>query len=245
MSQATLLPGSFILVCEYQRISSTSIAQWWRQVLPNGVEVTSIEPEKSIKIKEVRELQSKLAIGLANRSHRLIILNPADKITLPAQQALLKLLEEPPNNTTFVLAVSSPQVLLPTIQSRCRLLHWRSLAEINRHTKSSKEAIIKENNDVFLNDKISITNNFIDQMISCSTNREMVLFLQQQSKTKDDVTKLITKFLVDQNWLLQNQERPKLEHYHKLREKGIEVLAALNNNVNPQLCLEKWLLPIE
>lgn len=82
--------------------------------------VTVVTDEKSVKIEHIRDLQAELGMGAPEP--RLVIITPGEKITLPAQQALLKLLEEPPQNTLVVISVRSPQALLPTIQSRCVII---------------------------------------------------------------------------------------------------------------------------
>jgi DNA polymerase III gamma/tau subunit len=72
----------------------------------------------SIGIKQIREL-----IGsLSNTSpiSRIVWIEPADSLTTEASNALLKVLEEPPHNTTFYLATNYPGTLLPTIRSRCQ-----------------------------------------------------------------------------------------------------------------------------
>jgi len=51
-----------------------------------------------------------------------VLVNPADSLNLAAANALLKVLEEPPLNTVFVLVSDQPRRLLPTIRSRCTRL---------------------------------------------------------------------------------------------------------------------------
>jgi DNA polymerase-3 subunit delta' len=48
-----------------------------------------------------------------------VLVDPADSLNLAAANALLKVLEEPPLNTVFVLVSDQPRRLLPTIRSRC------------------------------------------------------------------------------------------------------------------------------
>lgn len=74
----------------------------------------------SLKISDIRLLQSSLAVT-ANRP-RLVWLEEAHTLTLPAQHALLKTLEEPPMHTSIILSTSSPALLLPTIISRLKLV---------------------------------------------------------------------------------------------------------------------------
>lgn len=55
-----------------------------------------------------------------------VIVEDAHKLTLEAQNSLLKILEEPQENTLLILQTNNYEALLETIRSRCILLHWNS-----------------------------------------------------------------------------------------------------------------------
>jgi DNA polymerase-3 subunit delta' len=57
------------------------------------------------------------------------IIDPADELTLEAQDALLKTLEEPPSTTMIILVSAYPDTLRPTILSRCRRLRFAPLSD--------------------------------------------------------------------------------------------------------------------
>lgn len=82
----------------------------------------TIVPEKdksSIGIEAVRDLQQFVKLKLpADQPWRIVIVAEAGGLTVEAQNAFLKLLEEPPERTVFVLCAPSEQALLPTIRSR-------------------------------------------------------------------------------------------------------------------------------
>lgn len=84
--------------------------------------VTIITGEKSIKISQIRTLQSQLATANSFNRTRLVLITPANLLTTIAQQALLKIIEEPPINTHIVMAVNTTTLLLPTVLSRCQIL---------------------------------------------------------------------------------------------------------------------------
>lgn len=78
-----------------------------------------IHPEgASIGIKQIRDLINRLSN--TSSMPRIVWIEPADSLTIEASNALLKILEEPPHNTTFYLATNYPGTLLPTIRSRCQ-----------------------------------------------------------------------------------------------------------------------------
>jgi DNA polymerase-3 subunit delta' len=77
-------------------------------------------PSKDIVVDQVRDLvDHRLAMKRFEGRRRFVIVDPADAMNAQAQNALLKTLEEPPDDTTIVLVASSPDALLPTIRSRC------------------------------------------------------------------------------------------------------------------------------
>ena len=91
--------------------------------------ITHVTAEKSsILIGQIHELIKNLAV--TSRLPRLIWIEEAGQLTIPAQNALLKILEEPPANTQFILSVSNPRSLLPTISSRCRLMKITATADV-------------------------------------------------------------------------------------------------------------------
>jgi len=87
--------------------------------------VTTITPEKdSISIESIRQLQRFLQLKTVGTRplRRAVIINHAEALTTEAQNAYLKLLEEPPADTLMVLTADNQRALLPTILSRVQLL---------------------------------------------------------------------------------------------------------------------------
>ena len=82
-----------------------------------------------ITVDEVRKLNRFFGLSSADKNHRVVIVDAADELNIAAANAFLKLLEEPPANTTLFLISHQPAKLLPTIRSRCRSLSFTSLSE--------------------------------------------------------------------------------------------------------------------
>lgn len=95
----------------------------------NSPDVLVIKPENSIGIEEVRQIQSFLSRKPIQSDHNTVYIHNAHLLTLPAQHALLKTLEEPPSGSQIFLITSFPDQLLPTILSRCELVQ-RSPSEV-------------------------------------------------------------------------------------------------------------------
>ena len=84
--------------------------------------------EKSIKIDQLRKLLESLALNPLQAGKRVVMILEIDTMTVQAQNALLKSLEEPDEGTYFLLSTKNEQAVLPTIMSRCRLMRltpWR------------------------------------------------------------------------------------------------------------------------
>jgi DNA polymerase-3 subunit delta' len=86
--------------------------------------------DASIKIRTLRERVLDVAgYRPFEGARRMFIIDDADDLTLEAQDALLKTLEEPPPSTVIVLVTARPDALRPTILSRCRRLRFGALVE--------------------------------------------------------------------------------------------------------------------
>lgn len=82
----------------------------------------------AIKIDQVRDAIERAAYRPFEGRRRVVIIDAADMMNADAQNALLKTLEEPPAASTFVLVTSRPDMLLPTVRSRCQRLRFGRLS---------------------------------------------------------------------------------------------------------------------
>jgi DNA polymerase-3 subunit delta' len=94
------------------------------------------------KIHAFRELKSKLGLGPVQEPFRTVVIADADRMTIPAANSILKMLEEPPKDWLFILTASDSSRLLPTILSRCMeiRLHPLPAERIFSILKTSKGA---------------------------------------------------------------------------------------------------------
>ncbi len=76
-------------------------------------------PKKEIPVDTVRRMAADAPV-LPNESERKVyLIEDADTMNIAAQNAALKLLEEPPRGVYFILCAQNPALLLPTVRSRC------------------------------------------------------------------------------------------------------------------------------
>ncbi|MBP6017942.1 MAG: DNA polymerase III subunit delta' [Burkholderiaceae bacterium] len=79
-------------------------------------------PSKEIRVEQLRSLNSWFNTATHRGGWRVAVLYPAQALNVISANALLKVLEEPPRHTVFLLVADAPDRLLPTLVSRCRRL---------------------------------------------------------------------------------------------------------------------------
>jgi DNA polymerase-3 subunit delta' len=126
-----------------------------------------VRPEKigrSIKIEQVRELQHSVFITPQRSRFRLIILDAAERMNAASANALLKILEEPPQHTVFILIAQQMSTVLPTILSRCQLMKFSSpedmqfnnLLQLGEQHLQQPEKAVMAHSEAILDGLISI-----------------------------------------------------------------------------------------
>lgn len=111
-------------------------------------DVTFLEPNDkgNIRIEPVRELVERSGYRPFEGRRRVSVIDQANGLDRSAQNALLKVLEEPPSASSFLLVTAHPDLLLPTVRSRCPQLRFRPLATAEvasallQHGRSATEA---------------------------------------------------------------------------------------------------------
>ena len=90
-------------------------------------DVILVEPDPGakrpeLKVDQIRDVVADAYVMPSEAQRKVYVFHPADLMNLSAQNALLKLLEEPPRSAAFVLSAERAEALLPTVRSRCELL---------------------------------------------------------------------------------------------------------------------------
>jgi DNA polymerase III delta prime subunit len=86
-------------------------------------DIEIIESEKMVGIGEIRKLQGKLFLKPLESKTKTVILEAFLGMTTDSQNAFLKVLEEPPSDTTIIILTVSLDFVLPTVLSRCSLIN--------------------------------------------------------------------------------------------------------------------------
>ena len=85
--------------------------------------------QKNISIADIRELSRKFYLSSTDYSYKVCIVDTTEDLNISAANSLLKMLEEPPKNTLFILVSNNKQSILPTILSRCQKISFQRLSE--------------------------------------------------------------------------------------------------------------------
>lgn len=202
----------------------------------SGFDITTIEPEagKSIGIEEIRNIQKKIYLTPVKSKTKAIIIKNSETLTIEAQNAFLKILEEPPQSTLIILIVSNKDLLLSTIISRCKIIE------------------IKE-------EFIDLSEEEITQNISCLTDllkggtAGKLKLAQDFGKTKEEAIIWLKKMILSLRHKLINQTNQTEAQPQGLEaEVLVEILKDFQEtytilsttNVSPRLALENTLLKL-
>jgi|AntRauTorckE6833_2_1112554.scaffolds.fasta_scaffold00771_4 DNA polymerase-3 subunit gamma/tau len=95
----------------------------------NSIDVIEIDAASNRGIDEIRELREKVKFYPSEGKYKVYIIDEVHMLTTGAFNALLKTLEEPPENVIFVLATTEPHKVIPTIMSRCQRFDFSLISE--------------------------------------------------------------------------------------------------------------------
>jgi len=195
----------------------------------NNPDFLFVEEKDSIKIEQIREIQKELNLKPAFSLAKVVLLSEAEKITLPAQHSLLKILEEPPGNAVIILVTQNKKMLLPTIISRCQIIRLKQ--SVLRKEDSNFEEQSKFLKNVLLSSpgkRLMLIENFQGREEAVDFCQKQLIFLRDLLRAQ----------------IFSGEEKSSLKKSQILRllksfQKGINFLKA---NVNPKLLVENLLL---
>ena len=104
-----------------------SCSQFGRMQHPDLAVVEAEQRGGTLKVEQVRELQRSLSLAPFEAKFRVVLLLRFEEANANSANALLKTLEEPPEQVVLILTAESSEALPPTIVSRCEVLHLHPL----------------------------------------------------------------------------------------------------------------------
>jgi DNA polymerase-3 subunit delta' len=101
-----------------------------------------VAPKRVLQVDQMRLIEREANYRPYEGKARVFLIEDAEKLNESSANALLKVLEEPPHTSHIVLLTSRPDMLLPTIRSRCQMIRFAPLTtvEIEKHLVQNKIA---------------------------------------------------------------------------------------------------------
>ena len=99
-----------------------NLFDWYKKI---GIE----KKQGQIGVDEAQDIVKSLALKAYEGGYKVMIIWMAEKLNTQAANKLLKLIEEPPNKTIFILIAEDEEQIINTIKSRCQVLHFPPLSE--------------------------------------------------------------------------------------------------------------------
>ncbi len=185
--------------------------------------ILDLPEESSIGIEQIREVTRFASIKPYSHTHKIVVINDSSRLTPQAQNALLKLLEEPPLFLLIFLASPTDQDLLPTVLSRCLHINLGQLTPT-----LSKEQITHFQD---------LINNIINEPFPAA-----VEICEQHSKDAKSAAEFCQSAVIA---LEKNLALPATSinsaKYIRIIQKSLKFLEA---NVNPKLTMDNLILSL-
>ncbi|MEM6932373.1 MAG: DNA polymerase III subunit delta' [Pseudomonadota bacterium] len=150
-------------------------------------------PRTQIVVEDVRAAKGFLHLSATDGGWRVVIVDPVDAMNQSAANALLKMLEEPPDRVIFLLISQSPGGLLPTIRSRCRFLDLAPLGK-----KDLRAALEQQATTIAANEETQLS-----ELASGSVGQAMQLLEGHGLALYGDIIGVLADARVDRKRLLQ------------------------------------------
>lgn len=189
-----------------------------------AVDVVEIDAASNRGIDEVRDLKEKVRLAPMEAKYKVYIIDEVHMLTTEAANALLKTLEEPPDNTIFILCTTEPEKLPQTVVSRCTRLIF------NRPTG---DEVLQKLKLVAKGEKLQVEEGVLEEIAreASGSFRDGIKLLEQAAMEGGKVTAVrvsrmlgVTasanpeKFL---GWVQTGQRREALELINRLAAEGV------------------------
>ena len=221
----------------------------------NSPDFSIIEPDgNSIKIEQIREFQKKVSEKPIISNKKVYIINDSDKMTVEAQNCLLKTLEEPPEFVTIILIGSNENSFLSTIKSRCMILHFEKISN------EQIQKYLQDNHQTEINSKIMLEacQGIIGKALEIKDKQELYQNTEQvvnslERKDKIDILNM-SDFIYkskDDKLEILNYMNVLFINLAKINSKYADCIAIveetkrrLQSNANYDMCIDNLLLSL-
>lgn len=176
-------------------------------LLPNHPDLLYLPDDSKLGITEARKIKNHFSFKSFSGSIKAVVLEDASALTVEAQNALLKTLEELPEDALFILGADSEVTLLPTVVSRCLIVILTERSEYNSYNNyNNYNDYIKKLINLDIEERFEYIEKLKDreEFLHALTN----FFHQQLSTHKRSDLVMLNQFLQEllqaERWAKQN-----------------------------------------
>ena len=154
------------------------------------IDIVEIDAASNNGVDEIREIRNNVKLLPSHLKYKVYIIDEVHMLSISAFNALLKTLEEPPQNIIFILATTEFNKIPATIVSRCQKFDFKKLT--NKQIEERLKYILKAENKNIDDDIISVIATLSDGGLRDAINMlDQLLAMQKEFITIDDVYNLI------------------------------------------------------
>lgn len=213
---------SFLIIAKDKSKATSYISDFLKEKKVDPIDIALHVFEKAVGIEDVRNIQKKIILRPFRGKTKAVIIDAYTEITIQAQNALLKVLEEPPANTIIIISTAKKELFLPTIISRCAVIELED-AKVSLDTEDSLQ--LDEALNILLNGKIG----------------DRLKIAQDVTKNKEDVVIWLEKMAIYLRLkLIENYNESKYLNLLKSLQKTYKDVES--TNVNQRISLENLFL---
>jgi len=210
-----------------------------REAFPDFRIISKKEDKNEIEILQIRDAQNFLSYKSYYGAFKAIIIDDAEKMNQEAQSCFLKTLEEPKGDTILFLITSKPDMLLPTIFSRCQILKFFRTNDLQPVSEKLKEE------QIILSGLLKVINSDLSEKFKYTKSIDF-----EKQKIGDILEALKKHFRESLLSIIKENEPKKDKDRQILKIKNIinlieDIGTKISlTNANPKLALEVLLMEI-
>lgn len=183
---------------EIKNILNTNL----RDNIENHPDLLYIKAGEDLGIAEARKITSHFSLKPYSAKGRIVVIEDASVMTTEAQNALLKTMEELPENGLFIMGARSETYFLPTIISRCQISYFK-----NRSVETDKT--LQDDLEKLINSSVEDRFAYVEKL---KDKKEFLYFLVyffhniflKQNSDKHNLGKFLNELLEAEKWAKQN-----------------------------------------
>ncbi|MEX2012986.1 MAG: hypothetical protein WD967_01120 [Candidatus Levyibacteriota bacterium] len=165
--------NSIIIVSKNQEYKESVLNRIYREQGINSVDQDTSTFDKAVGIQDVISIQKKLFFKPLKSKSKAVIIDAPLGFTTEAQSALLKVLEEPPQNTFIFIIVQNKNLLLETVLSRCKIIETEDMKNFSKDELLEFSEIVGNLDSMGIGNKLRLAQDF------GKSREEALIFLEK------------------------------------------------------------------